>query len=167
MNFFEGTVWYKKTFMYHKDASKKLFLHFGAVNYIADVYLNSEKIGSHEGGFTPFQFEITDKVKGVLKSAECLYNFTQIEAALKKISDKITEKLKDENPLVLCVMVGALIPAGHILSRLNFPLEVDYIHATRYRGTTRGGDLHWLVEPRKELKDRTVLIIDDVMDAAR
>jgi beta-glucuronidase len=63
MNFFEGTVWYKKTFMYHKDASKKLFLHFGAVNYIADVYLNSEKIGSHEGGFTPFQFEITDKVK--------------------------------------------------------------------------------------------------------
>ena len=42
---------------------KRLFLHFGAVNYIADVYLNDEKIGSHEGCFTPFQFEITDKVK--------------------------------------------------------------------------------------------------------
>ena len=57
-----------------------------------------------------------------------------------------------------------MIPTGHLLSRLNFPLEVDYIHATRYRGTTRGGDLHWLVEPRQSLKDRTVLIIDDIMD---
>ena len=62
MNFFEGTVWYKRTFVYRKDTNKKLFLHFGAVNYVADVFLNSEKIGSHEGGFTPFQFEITSKV---------------------------------------------------------------------------------------------------------
>jgi len=63
LDLFEGTVWYKKTFSHHKNLNKKLFLHFGAVNYVADVYLNSEKIGSHEGGFTPFQFEITDKVK--------------------------------------------------------------------------------------------------------
>jgi hypoxanthine phosphoribosyltransferase len=41
---------------------------------------------------------------------------------------------------------------------------MDYIHATRYRGATRGGDLHWLVEPRKNLKDRTILIVDDIMD---
>ena len=61
-------------------------------------------------------------------------------------------------------MIGALIPTAHLLMRLNFPLEVDYIHATRYRGTTRGGDLHWLVEPRQSLKDRTVLVVDDVMD---
>jgi hypoxanthine phosphoribosyltransferase len=108
--------------------------------------------------------KITDKVKNVLESAECLYDFAQIQDALIKISDDITQKLQDENPLVLCVMVGALIPAGHILSRLHFPLEVDYIHATRYRGTTRGGDLHWLVEPRKPMQDRTILIIDDIMD---
>ncbi len=63
LTFFEGVVWYKKQFNYSKKAGKRLFLHFGAVNYLADVYLNSEKIGSHEGGFTPFQFEITGKVK--------------------------------------------------------------------------------------------------------
>ncbi|MGB3005214.1 MAG: sugar-binding domain-containing protein, partial [Chitinophagaceae bacterium] len=62
LTFYESTVWYKKKFVYEKDEQKKLFIHFGAVNYIANVFLNSEKIGSHEGGFTPFQFEITDKV---------------------------------------------------------------------------------------------------------
>lgn len=61
--FYEGTVWYKKEFNYAPGGGKRLFLHFGAVNYCADVYLNGEKTGSHEGGFTPFQFEITDRVK--------------------------------------------------------------------------------------------------------
>ncbi|MFA6402873.1 MAG: glycoside hydrolase family 2 TIM barrel-domain containing protein [Salinivirgaceae bacterium] len=60
--YLEGTVWYKKTFSYSKDSTKKLFIHFGAINYLADVYLNGELIGSHEGGFTPFQFEITNSV---------------------------------------------------------------------------------------------------------
>ena len=63
LTWFEGTVWYKKLFDYTKQDGKRLFLHFGAVNYMADVYLNGEKIGSHEGGYTPFQFEITGKVK--------------------------------------------------------------------------------------------------------
>ncbi len=61
--YLEGTVWYKKQFNWSVKNGKRLFLHFGAVNYKADVYLNGEKIGSHEGGFTPFQFEITKKVK--------------------------------------------------------------------------------------------------------
>ena len=60
--YYESSIWYRKSFSYVKT-NKRLFLHFGAVNYVADVYLNGEKIGSHEGGFTPFQFEITDKVK--------------------------------------------------------------------------------------------------------
>ncbi|MDR7132014.1 beta-glucuronidase [Algoriphagus sp. 4150] len=63
LTYFEGTVWYKKQFNYSIAEGKRLFIHFGAVNYLADVYLNGEKIGSHEGGFTPFQFEITDKIK--------------------------------------------------------------------------------------------------------
>ncbi|MCW0484528.1 glycoside hydrolase family 2 protein [Gaoshiqia sediminis] len=63
LTYLEGTVWYKKQFDYTAKPDRRLFLHFGAVNYAADVYLNGEKIGSHEGGFTPFQFEITGKVK--------------------------------------------------------------------------------------------------------
>ncbi len=61
--FFEGTVWYKKVINYTIKPAKRVFIHFGAVNYIADVYFNGEYLGNHEGGFTPFQFEITDKIK--------------------------------------------------------------------------------------------------------
>lgn len=63
LTYTEGTVWYKKQFSYTVKSDKRLFLYFGAVNYWAEVYLNGEKIDSHEGGFTPFQFEISNKVK--------------------------------------------------------------------------------------------------------
>ncbi|MBV9575743.1 MAG: hypoxanthine-guanine phosphoribosyltransferase [Gammaproteobacteria bacterium] len=108
--------------------------------------------------------QIKNKIQSILENATCLYSFTEINQALDRMAKEISSKLKDENPLILCVMTGALITTGHLVTRLHFPLEIDYIHATRYRGTTRGGDLHWLVEPRNPLKDRTVLIIDDIMD---
>ena len=108
--------------------------------------------------------QTANKIQSILANAECLHDLAALEAALDQMAEKITQKLQDTNPLVLCVMVGALIPTGHLLTRLHFPLEVDYVHATRYRGTTRGGDLHWLVEPRQSLKNRVVLVVDDIMD---
>ncbi|MEP7093061.1 MAG: glycoside hydrolase family 2 TIM barrel-domain containing protein [Flavobacterium sp.] len=59
LTYMEGVVWYKKTFKRTKAAEKRYFIHFGAVNYTCSVYLNGKLLGSHEGGFTPFQFEIT------------------------------------------------------------------------------------------------------------
>jgi hypoxanthine phosphoribosyltransferase len=105
-----------------------------------------------------------DMIHEVLKKSECLYDMKDINEALDRMAVAVTDKLADKNPIILCVMIGALIPVGHLVTRLNFPLEVDYVHATRYRSSTRGGDLHWLVEPRQSLKDRTVLIVDDIMD---
>jgi beta-glucuronidase len=61
--FYEGTVWYKKSFDYQRQPDKRVFVYFGAANYFADVYLNGEKLGQHEGGFTPFNFEITKLVR--------------------------------------------------------------------------------------------------------
>lgn len=61
--FYEGTIWYKKSFDYERRPRTRLFVYFGAANYFADVYLNGEKIGQHEGGFTPFNFEITNLVR--------------------------------------------------------------------------------------------------------
>jgi len=61
--FYEGTVWYKKSFDYQRKPDTRVFVYFGAANYFADVYLNGEKIGQHEGGFTPFNFEITKLVR--------------------------------------------------------------------------------------------------------
>ncbi len=61
--FYEGTVWYKKSFDYQRSPDKRVFVYFGAANYLADVYLNGEKLGQHEGGFTPFNFELTKLVR--------------------------------------------------------------------------------------------------------
>jgi hypoxanthine phosphoribosyltransferase len=107
---------------------------------------------------------IVEKIEAVLNAAECLYTLADIEKELDRMGVEITQKLRDSNPIVLTVMVGALIPTAYLLTRLKFPLEVDYIHATRYRGTTRGGDLHWLVEPRRDLTGRSILVVDDIMD---
>src|SRR5215471_13784458 len=61
--FYEGSVWYKRSFNYEKAAKHRLFLHFAACNYVAVVYLNGEELGRHEGGFTPFNFDVTDLVR--------------------------------------------------------------------------------------------------------
>lgn len=99
-----------------------------------------------------------------LRDADCLYTHEQVQSALDAMALAITEKLKHRNPLVMCVMTGGIIPAGHLLTRLNFPLQIDYIHATRYRGETSGSHLQWLVRPTHSLKGRDILIIDDIYD---
>src|SRR5499433_577286 len=66
--FYEGTIWYKRSFDYQRKPNTRLFVYFGAANYLADVYLNGEKLGRHEGGFTPFNFEITKLVRDTSNS---------------------------------------------------------------------------------------------------
>jgi beta-glucuronidase len=61
--FYEGSVWYRRTFDFAKSPKKRVFVHFAAANYAASVYLNGEELGNHEGGFTPFDFEVTDRIR--------------------------------------------------------------------------------------------------------
>ncbi len=106
----------------------------------------------------------TEQVQRVYEQADCLFTREQVEGAIIRMADAITVDLAGKNPLVLAVMSGALIPAGILLSHLDFPLQIDYIHASRYRGKTDGGELHWRVQPRFELKGRAVLVVDDILD---
>lgn len=105
-----------------------------------------------------------EHIRQVRAEADCLFNSEQTEAALDSLAEKITSRHRENNPLLVCVMNGGLIVAGCLLSRLDFPMEQDYLHATRYRGETRGGELNWLVEPQHSLEDRHVLIVDDILD---
>ena len=105
-----------------------------------------------------------EQVRQIYAEADCLYDRSQVEQTITRMASEITERIADKNPLVLTVMSGALIPAGILLSQLDFPLHIDYIHASRYRGDTSGGELHWRVAPRFEVAGRCVLIVDDILD---
>jgi hypoxanthine phosphoribosyltransferase len=103
----------------------------------------------------------------VASRAECLFNESQVQTALDTMASEITTTIENENPLVLCVMTGGLIVSSELLKRFSFPLEVDYLHATRYGDVTVGETLQWIAKPRKSLKDRTVLVIDDILDVGQ
>ena len=96
--------------------------------------------------------------------AHCLYTEAEVEAALDRLAQEITAKLAESNPLLLCVMTGAVVVTGKLATRLAFPLQIDYLHATRYRAATSGGELVWERHPAASLAGRTVLIIDDILD---
>lgn len=105
-----------------------------------------------------------EEVNTVLSEADLLVPEADVEAAIRRMAQEITAQLKDSDPILLCVMNGGLIFSGQLLTRLAFPLEVDYVHATRYGHETNGGGLNWLIKPKLELKGRTVLLLDDILD---
>jgi hypoxanthine phosphoribosyltransferase len=104
----------------------------------------------------------------VLNNADLIYNADDISAALDKLASEISNQVRqedDEQPIiVISVMNGGLVIAGHLLTRFQFPLLVDFIHATRYRNETTGGEMEWKVEPHQSIKNRTLLILDDILD---
>ncbi len=105
-----------------------------------------------------------EQASEVRSRARCLYTNEQVQQALDRLAVDISDKLSASNPVIITVMNGGLIVAGHLLTRLDFPLHVDYLHASRYRGKTQGAELDWTVEPQHSLSGRTVLVIDDILD---
>lgn len=104
------------------------------------------------------------EIRRVRTEAECLHDRAAVETALDRMAMEITRQLAEADPLVICVLHGGMPAMGGLLSRLDFPLQVDYLHATRYRGATRGGELHWRVRPEHSLAGRVVLVVDDILD---
>ncbi len=100
----------------------------------------------------------------VYNEAQCLFTAQQVQAAMDVMAQEIAHAVGGRDPLILCVMTGGIIPVGQLLPRLNFPLQLDYIHATRYSGETQGGVLRWIAKPRVPLRGRVVIVIDDILD---
>lgn len=107
---------------------------------------------------------LPEHIREVFAKATCLYSKNQVEAALDKMATEISNTVAQSNPLFLCVVIGGIVPLGNLLPRLDFPLEVDYVHATRYRNDIRGKDLQWKVKPSSKLRGRTVVVVDDILD---
>lgn len=105
-----------------------------------------------------------EELRRVLETADCLHDGDAVQAAVAALAQSINTAFRERMPLVLVVMNGGLLPAGWLLPKFDFFFDMDYIHATRYRGRTVGDELHWFAKPRKALRDRDVLLIDDILD---
>lgn len=104
------------------------------------------------------------KAENALASSELLIDRDTVAQHLDALAERIADCYHGEALHVLAVMTGALFTCAELLRRIRQPLTLDYLHATRYRDTTRGGDIIWKVAPPGDLLGRHVLIVDDILD---
>lgn len=103
-------------------------------------------------------------IQDILEQSDRLYDMTEIDAALDRLAVSLTRDYVDKDPLILCVMNGSLMTTGHLLAKLAFPLEIDYIHASRYGENTVGGEMTWFHRPVTPLIRRDVILVEDIVD---
>ncbi len=104
------------------------------------------------------------RIERALETAECLYSAAEVVAAIDRLAVRLTVDLAEENPLLLCVLNGALPFTGALMQRLQFPLTLSYVHVGRYGDATAGGELSWHARPQAPLAGRHVVLVDDILD---
>ena len=104
------------------------------------------------------------ETRTVLEEADLIWSAEDIAAAITRVAEEITAVMSEENPLLLCVMNGGVPFASDLMMQLKFPLDFDYMHVSRYGSDLEGGTLSWRSVPWTSIKDRTVLVVDDILD---
>ena len=102
--------------------------------------------------------------RALLENSRVLFNREEVAAAIQKMADEINEYYGDEPIILISVLTGAIIPAAWLITKLKMPIQMDFVHATRYRGGLYGAELEYRVPPRLDLEDKAVLIVDDIFD---
>ena len=100
----------------------------------------------------------------VLADSVLIADRQEVQAAVERMAYAVNAYYEDRPIILVAVMTGAIMPAAWLASRLKMPLQMDFIHATRYAGQTEGGELDFRVPPRLNLQDHDVLIVDDIYD---
>ena len=100
----------------------------------------------------------------ILDEAELVCSPEEVAIAVKRVAQEVRARLFDEFPVVLSVMGGAAVFTGNLLPLLDFPLEFSAIEVTRYANQTEGREITWTLAPRDNVKGRTVLVLDDILD---
>ena len=106
----------------------------------------------------------SEKAWAFLRDSDLVTSAAEVQAAVERLAAEIERVLGKRYPLVLAVMGGAVVFAGQILPKLRFPLDFDYVHASRYGAGTRGAGIEWRVRPPELVKGRAVLVLDDILD---
>ena len=99
-----------------------------------------------------------------LHQAELIHDEQAVNQAISTMAQQLNQYYVNESPIVLCVMGGGVFFTGQLLPKLQFSLEFDFVQATRYHDSTEGKTLKWIVMPKESIKDRNVLILDDILD---
>ena len=99
-----------------------------------------------------------------LQQAELIHSKETVDSAIDAMAKQLNIDYANEQPILLSVMGGAVYFTGQLLPKLTFALELDYVQATRYHGNTVGNQLKWVVMPKENIKNRSVLILDDILD---
>lgn len=105
-----------------------------------------------------------EEIYQVKEKADCLWSADQLTDVYDRLAANIDQDHKDSNLLVLCVMNGGLFLTAELLKRMTILSEQDYIHATRYQGETEGGEMNWIRFPIDKIKNRHILLVDDILD---
>jgi hypoxanthine phosphoribosyltransferase len=105
-----------------------------------------------------------EEANRILAEADLVAGEADVTAAIDRMAGEISTRLHESMPVLLCVMHGGIVFAGQLLPRLRFPLEIGYLHASRYGHGTRGGSISWPSRPEIDLRGRTVLLLDDILD---
>ena len=106
-------------------------------------------------------------LQAALANSEVIHDRATLEAAIGRMAERISDDYAGEVPVYLTVMHGGMPFAaqlGFALGERGLDLEFDYLHATRYRGETSGGELFWKHRPATPLQGRRVLLVDDILD---
>ena len=104
-------------------------------------------------------------LQNILQHSRCIFTAEEIEAALNRLANSLQVALEHKNPIFLCAMNGALIFMGHLVTKLNFLLQMDYVHLKRYENNRPGESVEWLSSPHLSLKGRHVVIVEDILDS--
>jgi len=99
-----------------------------------------------------------------IEGSERLFTPGEVDAAVQRMAAEIDGHFAGDECVALCLLQGGIVPAGLLLARMTTPLQLDSVHVSRYRNTTRGGEIEWLARPRTPIAGRRVLLIDDILD---
>ena len=99
-----------------------------------------------------------------LASSQVIHEAVAVQQAISGIAKSLVKEFAETRPLVMTVMGGGLVFAGQLIPQLQFPLTLDYVHVSRYNNQTEGHELVWTVLPKDNIKGRTVLVLDDILD---